>query len=62
MNHVPVDLRESRRREAHGHLRAASDVELTRRGRTRFSTAIVEVTSLDNTTVSVRYPRYADPV
>ena len=39
----------------------APDVALTRRGRTRFSTEIVEVTSVADGVVDVRYPRYDDP-
>jgi hypothetical protein len=37
-----------------------ADVALTRRGRTRFTTEIVEVTSFDDGVVNVRYPRYDD--
>jgi hypothetical protein len=38
-----------------------ADVVLTRRGRTRFTTEIVEVTSAGDGVVNVRYPKYSDP-
>ena len=37
-----------------------ADVALTRRGSTRFTTEIVEVTSFDDGVVNVRHPKYDD--